>query len=201
MQTDIRKGDEMNAILHCYDDVAHLVNQDVIEKMGGIDTWKAKQSSFREMQNKGVSKKDLLELFIQSPKIPSKVKRKFAFKCAEHAIHFLSPRIKDRSVILKALASVSERSQEQRKKAINDLRQFGQTLKLNCRVTQDIQDSFALAAVAIATTDLENIPSGVYGCSLYTRYAALYYGGKEFIEKESQAQLDDIIEITETDIE
>ena len=37
MQTDIRKGDEMNAILHCYDDVAHLVNQDVIEKMDGDD--------------------------------------------------------------------------------------------------------------------------------------------------------------------
>lgn len=191
----------MNAVVNSYDDVAMLVDKDFVKKMGGVDWWNANPLTFKEMQSRGVEIKDLINIFLQSPKIPSKTKKLFALKCAERVVCFLSSKIKDRSIILKALKAVKEKTQKQREKSINEFQHFCQKLNLNCRVIQDIQDSFALAVVTIVTNRGEITPSGVYGCSLYARYAALYCGGAEFITKESQNQLNDIIKLTETSIE
>lgn len=189
----------MNAILHSYDDVKELIplNDDFIQRMGGRNYWNANPATFNEMRNKGVDVATLLGVFIQSPKIPFEIKKRFAFKCAQRVVGYFSPKIKInvKRAALKVLeiAPLSDKVPEQYKKAISDFQYLGQPIASSNSFNSD---RFALAVV-VRATDPHLTLSDVYASLVYGGSAACLYGGKKASDKESEMQLDDIIELTE----
>jgi len=171
-------------ITHTYKEVANipeirmptiLSDKWEIEKLGGVEAWINKPCSFQQMSEQGLSAETIADLFAKSDKAPDSAKKLFIQRCVMRLLP-----------LMQELIQQAEQSRVQ-------LHTFRKREDVHM-LFEALQSATSNNPVWVATTfTFKNALNAVYlthGC----------HGNKKYEEERNQ-QLNDIFELTKTQVE